>query len=51
MGHISGTVKNMIFGRPALNDDIFRCSFHFFEIFIFGAVKGVKGQNIALNEN
>ena len=32
------------------NDDIPKKIFHFFEIFIFWAVKEVKGQKIAQNE-
>ena len=27
-----------------------RCGFHYFEVFIFWAVTGVKGQKIAQNE-
>ena len=40
----------MIFGTLVLNDDISRIFFFFFEIFIFQAVMGVKGQKIAQNE-
>ena len=40
----------MIFGALVLNDDISRCFFHFFEIFVFWAVKGVKWRSIAQNE-
>ena len=40
----------MIFGTPVYNDDISRCYFHFFDIFIFWAVRGVKGQEIAKND-
>ena len=39
----------MIFGTLVLIDDISRC-FHFIEILIFWAVRGVKGQKIAQNE-
>ena len=45
--HISGTVKHiMIFGTHVLNDDISRCwfFFHFFEILIFRAVRGLNRQ-------
>ena len=41
----------MIFSTFVLNDDISRCSFHFFEIFIFWTVRGVKGESIAQYEN
>ena len=49
--HISGTVYRMImiFGTLVWNDDISRLFFHFFEIFIFHAVRGVKGQKLAQN--
>ena len=40
----------MIFGTLVLNDDTCRCLFHFFEIFIFGAVRGLKGLKIAQSE-
>ena len=40
----------MIFGALVLNDDISRGFFHFFEIFVFWAVKGVKWRSIAQNE-
>ena len=33
-----------------LNGDISRRLFHFFEIFIFGAARGIKEQKIAQNE-
>ena len=33
-----------------LNDDVSKLFFHFFKIFIFWAVRGVKGQKIAQNE-
>ena len=51
MHHISGTGKHMImiFGIVVLND-ISRCFFHFPEVFIFRAVRRVKGQNIAQNK-
>ena len=53
MCHISGTIKHMIMflGTLVLNDDISRCFFHCFEIFIFWAVRGVKRKSIAQNEN
>ena len=41
----------MIFVTLVDNDDISRCFFHFFEIFIFWAVREVKGQKITHNEN
>ena len=41
----------MIFGLIVKNYDISSCFFHFFEIFIFQAVKEVKWQKIAQNEN
>ena len=41
----------MIFSTLVLNDDISRYSFDFFEIFIFWAVRGVKGESIAQYEN
>ena len=49
MCHISGTMKHliMIFGTLVLNDDISRPFFYCFEIFIFWAVRSVKGQKIA----
>ena len=49
--HISGTVYRMImiFGTLVWNDDISRLFFHFFEIFIFHAVRRVKGQKLAQN--
>ena len=40
----------MIFGTLVLNDDTSRCFFHCFEIFIFWAVRGLKGLKIAQNE-
>ena len=40
----------MIFGALVLNDDSSRCFFHFFEFFVFWAVKGVEGRSIAQNE-
>ena len=40
----------MIFGTLVLNDDISRIFFFFFEIFIFQAVMGVKGQKIAQDD-
>ena len=40
----------MGFGTPVWNDDISRIFFYFFEIFIFLAVIGLKGQKIAQNE-
>ena len=40
----------MIFGTLVYNDGISSCYFHFFEIFIFGAIRGVKVQKIAQNE-
>ena len=40
----------MIFGTFVLNDDISRYFFYVFEMFIFWAVRGVKGQKIAKNE-
>ena len=52
MYHNSGTVKHMImiFGTLVLNDDISRQYIHFFESFIFGAVRVIKGQKIAQND-
>ena len=52
MYHNSGTVKHMImiFGTLVLNDDISRQFIHFFESFIFGAVRVIKGQKIAQND-
>ena len=49
--HISGTVYRMImiFGTLVWNDDISRIFFHFIEIFIFHAVRGVKGQKLVRN--
>ena len=40
----------MIFGTLVQNDDSCRCFFYFIEMFIFPAVKGLKGQKIAQNE-
>ena len=40
----------LIFGTLVWNDDISRCFFHFFEILIFQALRGVKGQKLAQNE-
>ena len=40
----------MIFGTLVLNDDISRQLIHFFESFIFGAVRVIKGQKIAQND-
>ena len=40
----------MIFGTLVLNDDISRIFFFLFEIFIFQAVMGVKGQKIAQDD-
>ena len=40
----------MIFGTLVLNDDISRQYIHFFESFIFGAVRVIKGQKIAQND-
>ena len=44
--HISGTVCHLIimFGTHVENDDISRCSFHFYEILIFLGCQRVKGQ-------
>ena len=40
----------MTFGTLVQNDDISRHFFHFFEIFIFQALTGLKGQKTAQNE-
>ena len=40
----------MIFDAIVLNDDISRWFFRLFEIFIFLAFRGVKGEKIAQNE-
>ena len=49
--HISGTVHHliMIFGTHVSNDDISRCSFHFFKIMIFGCVRGGKREKNSPN--
>ena len=45
------TVKHiMVLRAIVLNDDISRHCFHFFGIFMFWAVKGVRGQKIIHNE-
>ena len=36
----------MIFGTLVKDDDISRHFFHFFDIFIFGAIRQLKGQKI-----
>ena len=50
--HISVTVHHVIiiFGTLVKNDDVSRCFFHFCQISIFQAVRGVKGKKIAQNE-
>ena len=40
----------IIFGTFVSNDDISRHFFHFFEIFIFHAVRRVKGQKMVQND-
>ena len=40
----------IIFGTLVKNDDVSRCFFHFCQISIFQAVRGVKGKKIAQNE-
>ena len=50
MCHISGTVRHMVFVTLVLNDDIPRHFFHFFEIFIFRAVREVKGRKYSCSE-
>ena len=52
MRHILGTVEHMImiFGTLVYYDDISKCLFHFFEIFIIGAIREVKSQKIIQNE-
>ena len=40
----------MIFGTLVENDDISSCFLHFFDIFIFWAVRGVKGLKIIQNQ-
>ena len=40
----------MIVGTVVLNNDSSGCFFHFFEIFIFRAVRWVKVEKIAQNE-
>ena len=52
MHHISGTIHHqiIIFCTHMYNDNISRLFFIFFKIFIFRAVRGVKGQKIAQNE-
>ena len=41
---------NHDFWYTCVNDDISRHFFHFFKIFIFWAVRGVKGQKMTQNE-
>ena len=40
----------MIFGALVLNGDISGCFFHFFEVFIFLAVRWVTEQKLAQSE-